>query len=54
MTAAEFIAKWRPVDLTGSSASQSHFNDLCEVLGHPQPVDVDKTGESLALGDRFV
>ena len=45
MTAAEFIAKWQPVDLTESSAAQSHFNDLCDLLGHPKPVDVDKTGE---------
>jgi len=49
MTAAEFIAKWRPVDLTESSATQSHFNDLCEVLGHPKPLDVDKTGDSFCF-----
>ena len=49
MTAAEFIAKWRNVELTERAASQSHFNDLCSVLGHPQPIDVDKTGDTFTF-----
>ena len=49
MTPAEFVAKWKPVDLTERSASQQHFLDLCELLHHPKPVEVDKTGESFCF-----
>ncbi|MBI4305483.1 MAG: class I SAM-dependent DNA methyltransferase, partial [Chloroflexi bacterium] len=40
----EFIAKWSKVTLKESAASQSHFNDLCDLVGHPKPVDVDADG----------
>jgi len=49
MNAPEFIRKWRDVDLTEQSASQQHFLDLCDLLGHPKPVEVDKTGESFTF-----
>jgi len=49
MTPAEFVAKWKPVDLSERAASQSHFNDLCELVGHPKPLEVDKTGESFCF-----
>ena len=45
MTPQEFIAKWRDVELKERSASQSHFNDLCRLLGVPDPVAADPTGE---------
>ncbi|MGE0377772.1 MAG: type IIL restriction-modification enzyme MmeI, partial [Planctomycetaceae bacterium] len=44
MTPQEFIAKWRPVTLSERSACHSHFNDLCLVLGQPQPVAADPEG----------
>ena len=44
MTPQEFIAKWRPVTLSERSACQSHFNDLCLLLGQPQPVAADPDG----------
>lgn len=50
MTAAEFIAKWRNVELTERAAAQSHFNDLCGVVGHPQPIDVDKIIRPQSIG----
>jgi type II restriction/modification system DNA methylase subunit YeeA len=37
MTPEEFIAKWRGSQLSERAASQSHFNDLCSVLGVPGP-----------------
>jgi type II restriction/modification system DNA methylase subunit YeeA len=40
----EFVAKWRGVTLKERSASQSHFNDLCALLGTPSPVEADPTG----------
>jgi len=45
MNAARFIAKWRSADLSERSAAQQHFLDLCELLDHPKPADVDPTGD---------
>ena len=44
MTPRDFIAKWRASTLKERSASQSHFNDLCALAGHPTPVEADPTG----------
>jgi len=40
-----FIAKWRQSELKERSASQSHFNDLCALLGEQNPTDADQAGE---------
>lgn len=45
MTPQEFIAKWRHVELKERSASQSHFNDLCRLLGVDDPVTADPKGD---------
>ena len=45
MNAADFIAKWRHVELTERASAQSHFIDLCTLVGHPSPVEVDPKGE---------
>ena len=45
MTPGEFIAKWRASELKERSAAQSHFNDLCGLLGESTPTDADPTGE---------
>lgn len=44
MTPEQFIAKWRGSELSERSASQSHFNDLCTLLGVPKPTDADQRG----------
>ncbi len=49
MTPAEFIAKWRQVQLTERAASQQHFLDLCDLLDHPKPAAADPTGESFTF-----
>lgn len=49
MTPQEFIAKWRAVELKERSASQSHFNDLCRLLGVADPITADKTGETFCF-----
>jgi hypothetical protein len=55
MTPDEFIAKWRQVELKERTASQSHFNDLCRLLGQPDPVvghaSVDHGAEEYVRGD---
>lgn len=45
MTPQEFVAKWRGVTLKERSASQSHFNDLCALVGQRNPIEDDPTGE---------
>lgn len=45
MTPYEFLQKWRGVELKERSASQSHFNDLCQLLGVEDPVLADPKGE---------
>jgi len=45
MTPHEFLSKWRHVELKERSASQSHFNDLCALLGVTDPILADPKGE---------
>jgi hypothetical protein len=42
---AEFVERWKAVTLTERAAAQSHFIDLCEVLGQLHPA-ADQTSES--------
>jgi type II restriction/modification system DNA methylase subunit YeeA len=44
MTPQEFITKWKAVELKERSASQSHFNDLCLLLGVVDSVTADPKG----------
>ncbi len=45
MTPQEFIDKWRQSELKESTASQSHFNDLCRLLGVDDPITADPKGD---------
>lgn len=45
MTPHEFLKKWRNVELKERTASQSHFNDLCALLGVIDPIAADPLGE---------
>ena len=45
MTPDAFVAKWKRANLAERAASHQHFIDLCQMLGHPTPVEVDPTGE---------
>lgn len=49
MNVAEFIAKWRKVELKERSAAQEHFLDLCAVFDHPTPAAADPTGEKFCF-----
>jgi hypothetical protein len=44
-----FQQKWIGATLTERSASQSHFNDLCAVVGHPTPIALDPTGDTFTF-----
>ena len=49
MNVAEFVAKWKKVELKERSAAQEHFLDLCRMLGHPTPAEADPTGETFCF-----
>ena len=49
MTPDAFINRWRESTLTERAASQSHFNDLCKLLGEPTPTEVDSKGDTFAF-----
>ena len=40
MTAEQFVAKWQKIDAKERTASQSHFNELCALLGVKSPSDM--------------
>jgi len=41
---SEFATKWRGVTTGDRASAQSHFVDLCQILGEPTPTDLDPTG----------
>jgi hypothetical protein len=45
MTPQQFIDKWQTSELKESAAAQSHFNDLCSLLGIDDPATTDPKGE---------
>lgn len=45
MDANEFVRKWAASTLTEKSASQSHFIELCRLLGESTPTEADPTGD---------
>ncbi len=45
----EFVERWKASTLSERAAAQSHFIDLCEVLGHAHPAAADQSGESFAF-----
>ena len=49
MLIEEFVQKWSKVHLNERAMAQSHFNDVCRLVGHAAPVDADPTGESFAF-----
>ncbi len=44
MTPQDFVRKWRTSNLREDQASQTHFNDLCAMLGEPSPAEADPAG----------
>jgi type II restriction/modification system DNA methylase subunit YeeA len=45
----EYVTRWKASTLTERAAAQSHFIDLCEVLGQPHPAAADQTGDSFTF-----
>ena len=58
MTPAQFVAKWRASDLGERQGAQSHFRDLCDLLGRDPPADAEsytfeKGAEKAGYGHGF-
>ena len=54
MTPAEFKKKWAKVTAKETSAYQSHFDDLCRVLGIAPPLEADPEGETFCYQKRVM
>ena len=49
VTPQDFIVKWSDTELRERAGSQSHFIDLCKVLGEKSPTEADRKGEWYAF-----
>ncbi len=47
LTIPEFVARWQGIGLSERSAAQTHFIELCQVLGQPTPAATDPTACSI-------
>lgn len=45
ITPQKFVQKWKNTQLKESAAAQQHFLDLCRLIGHETPAQVDHKGE---------
>lgn len=52
LTPAAFAQRWRGVTTTEKASAQSHFIDVCRLVGEPTPLEADPTGESYAFEKR--
>ena len=49
MNPIQFGNKWRQAQLSERAAAQEHFLDLCALVGHPSPAEIDPTGEKFTF-----
>lgn len=49
LTVADFVHRWKIYSQTENAGAQSHFNDLCEILGEKRPAESDSAGENYAF-----
>ncbi len=49
ITPQDFVDNWRSATLKERSAYQEHFIDLCRLIGHPTPAEVDPISENFAF-----
>ena len=45
----EFVEKWRKATLKESAGAQEHFIDLCHLVGHPTPAEMDPVGKTFSF-----
>lgn len=49
LTVADFVHRWKINSQSERAGAQSHFLDLCDLLGQPHPAAADSTGERFAF-----
>ena len=49
LSVTDFVKRWKLNTLTERAASQTHFIDLCDMLGQPHPAAADSAGERYAF-----
>ncbi|WP_420632244.1 class I SAM-dependent DNA methyltransferase [Candidatus Leptofilum sp.] len=49
MTPQQFIAKWSQIQQKETAVSQSHFNDICQLVGHAPPLEHDPSGRDFSF-----
>jgi hypothetical protein len=54
LTPAAFAAKWKGIETSEKASAQSHFIDLCRMLGEPTPHEADPIGSQFAFEKRVV
>jgi type II restriction/modification system DNA methylase subunit YeeA len=45
LTRDQFVKKWSKIQLKEKAASQTHFNDICALIGHKTPLEADPKGD---------
>ena len=54
MDVQEFVERWSQSTLRETQASQSHFNELCQIVGHKTPTELDPKGEFFTFEENVV
>ncbi len=54
MTPEEFVQKWSKIQQKETAVAQSHFNDVCRLVGHPTPAAYDPEGKTFSFETRTV
>ena len=49
ITPQQFVAKWSTIQQKETAVSQSHFNDICALVGHAPPIAYDPTGKNFSF-----
>lgn len=45
LTPQNFLTKWRQAAVNERASAQSHFIDICRLIDHPAPLDMDPAGK---------
>lgn len=48
-TPEQFISKWAKSQLKETAADREHFIDVCRLVGHPTPAEVDPIGDTFTF-----
>ena len=54
ITPAEFVKKWSQIQQKETAVSQSHFNDVCALVGHQPPLAHDPSGDDFSFETQTV